>query len=179
MQHRILAVAALSAMFVTTPVLGQGPAAAEPAAPPAEAPAPAATEPAPVVDRSLRIREIDAAIAAQNSRRKGATAGIVVGAVFVAAGVVVSALKTVDNMEEAEQEAYENGESEYTYETDTGGTLVGVLIGAPIIIGSILAITDSSRRVRALSRERSNLRFGLAPATGSGEPARLTLRYEF
>jgi hypothetical protein len=155
------AAALMALLLATPPALGQGPAA--PAAP------------APGVDRATRLKQIEVELAEQQKLQDEARSGYVTAAVFVGVGVVVSALRTVENQQEAEDEAIENGESKYEYKVDYAGTLIGALIALPIVLAASRKMDDASARSRELYNER--YRLGLAPNADGA--TLVTLRYEF
>jgi hypothetical protein len=169
MKRGIQSVAVVIGMLFTLPGLCQAPSA-----PPPEAPGPQVDTSAPVLDRSARLKEIDAELAAQARRRSGAKGGLIAAGVVLGVGIIASAVQTADNAEEAEQEAYENGESEYEVKTAWGGFLVGALIATPIALASINTMRDTNRRTQDLNRERMRMRLGDAGGTPT-----LTLAFDF
>ena len=176
------AIAAIAAMSFTLPGLCQGPAqqAAPPVAPsaPVETPAPESPPPEPGVDNSVRLQQVRQAIAEQERRRSTAKGGYITAGVVLGVGVVATAVLTANDAEEAEQEAYENGESTYEVKINWTGVLVGALIAVPIALTSVNTMQDANIRLRELNHER--VRLGLAPGTGGDAGATLlTLRYEF
>lgn len=146
----------LLGLMAAAPALGQGPAA-------------------PAVDGETRRQQIERALAEQQKRRDEAWRGMVTGAVVFGAGVLVSLVRTVDNAKQAEEEAYENGESEYEYDVDYTGTLIGGLIALPIVLVNQSKLADADNRTRELTQER--YRLGLAPAANGA--TMLTLRFDF
>jgi hypothetical protein len=141
----------------------------------AAAPAMGQAPAAPAADRETRRQQIDLALAQQQKRREEAWRGMVTGAVVFGAGVVVSVIRTVDNAKQAEDEAYENGESEYEYDVDYTGTLIGALLALPIVLVNQSKLADADKRARELTQERYQL--GLAP--GAHGATMLTLRFDF
>lgn len=138
-------------------------AQAQDTAAPAPLTPPAAEKPAPT-----RV-EIEQAIREQKARKSGAISGYVIGGIVIFAGIVKTAIDTVDEAEAKEARGdYSDTPYDYT------GLGIGVLVAAPIFIVSGLTHADADREIRRIRRQSRSV--GLAPAR---DGATVTVALEF
>ena len=174
MKQALLAIAAASAMLATTSAPAQDRAPSVPVDTPAQ-PASQGGTADPASDRTFRLEEIDAAIREQERHGKAGTDRIFLGSTMIGFGVLISAIMTAGEKREAEEEADENGQSEYTYEVDASAAVVAAAIGIPLIVTGIVQKVRANRRAHELMSDRTSLTMSTGP---DGAPM-VSLRWAF
>ncbi len=113
--------------------------------------------------------EIERVIQQQQARKSGAVTGIVLGAVAIFGGIVVSAVRTANEVEDKEARGdYSDTKLDWT------GTLIGLAVGVPSIAIGATTLADANRELRRARHQRFTL--GFAPEPGR---ERLTLAFAF